>query len=61
MDWFTIGMNRMHKHLAEDAELSLEQFKAAYAVIYNEGLIDYDVEKEIIYDGWLSEEERNDK
>lgn len=39
------------------SEVTPEAFKKVYAFLANEGLIDYDVEKEYLYDNYVEDED----
>lgn len=55
-DWFDTGYDQMMQYISEASGLSEGQVRDVYAVIYNLGLIDYDVEKEVVFEQFSDEE-----
>ena len=49
-DWYDVGMSKLQKELMEEAGITERQAIDAYAFLSEVGLIDYDVEKEVISD-----------
>ena len=52
-DWYTDALEELKDDGAEESGLSREQFDSAYAFLFNMGVIDYDVEKDILYDVYV--------
>lgn len=53
-DWFDDGYDQMMDYISEASGLSLGQVRDVYAVMHQIGLIDYDIEKEIIWEQFCS-------
>lgn len=49
-DWYDEGMDKIRVELAEAAGITIEQAVTAYGFLSEAGLIDYDVEKEVIFE-----------
>jgi hypothetical protein len=47
-DWYTQALNDMIEDGADETGLTRDQFNDAYTFLFNLGLIDYDIEKEIL-------------
>lgn len=54
-DWFDPGYEKMLNYISEASGLSLGQVKDVYAVMHGIGLIDYDVEKEVVFEQFSDE------
>lgn len=60
-NWFDESYEKLIADIAEIAEISVEAVKEVYSHLSNIGLIDYDVEKEVFWDLYGSEEDLNDE
>jgi NO-binding membrane sensor protein with MHYT domain len=49
-DWYDEAYDRMIEYISETSGLSIGQVRDVYAVMHYLGLIDYDTEKEVIWD-----------
>lgn len=49
-DWFAKSKDELIFDMRIDVGLTEEQARGAYAYLYNVGLIDYDIEKEVLWD-----------
>lgn len=49
-DWYDGALEQMKDDGAEETGLTREQFDTAYTWLFNFGLIDYDVEKDILFE-----------
>lgn len=47
-DWYDNGLEKMFAEFVEETDLSLDQAKRAYGFLSNIGIVDYDIEKEVI-------------
>lgn len=56
-DWFELGYDRLIEDLVEKTDVSEEDVKTVYSWLVNIGLIDYDIEKEIIYEKYCSDDD----
>lgn len=56
-DWFEDGLRRLQAELAEETGITLEYAVAAYGFLSEVGLIDYDVEKEVISERYGDEDD----
>lgn len=56
-NWFDESYEKLIEDIAEIAEISIEAVKEVYSYLSNIGLIDYDVEKEVFWDLYGSEED----
>ena len=56
-DWYDNGLAQLQEEAATETGLDVETFLKAYSWLVNVGLIDYDVEKEFIYDRYGDEED----
>lgn len=54
-NWFDIGYDRLIEDTSTVTSLSIEDVKEVYGYLQSIGLIDYDVEKEIIFDTYFSD------
>jgi len=59
-DWYQRGHNLMIEHISEEAVLSIAQVRDVYAVMRRLGLIDYDLEKEVIEEYFCGEDEEDE-
>lgn len=60
-EWFVEGYDKMMDYISEASGLSLGQVRDVYAVMHGLGLIDYDVEKEVISEQFCDEEDEEDE
>lgn len=60
IDWLDTGYDQMMQYISEVSGLSEGQVRDVYAVIYNLGLIDYDVEKEVVFEQFSDEGSDNE-
>lgn len=56
-DWYDTSKEILFNEAAKETNLSIEQVKEIYSFLSNIGLIDYDIEKEILYDRYVCKEE----
>jgi hypothetical protein len=56
-NWFDEGVLRLQQEIAEYFKLNIEDVKDVYVALSNYGLIDYDTEKEIIWNRYFEDEE----
>lgn len=56
-DWFVEGYDKMMDYISEASGLSPGQVSDVYAVMHSLGLIDYDIEKEVISEQFCDEED----
>jgi len=56
-DWYDNGLVELRKEACEAAEITEEQFIAVYGFLSEIGLIDYDIEKEILFERYGGEDE----
>jgi hypothetical protein len=54
-DWYTGALEQLKDDGAEESGLTREQFDAAYAFLFNFGVIDYDIEKDMLYETYIAE------
>jgi hypothetical protein len=59
-DWYQNGHNLMIDYISEKAVLSIAQVRDAYAVMRRLGLIDYDIEKDVILEYFCDEGEEDE-
>ncbi len=46
-----------YEESAEQSGLTIEQFRAAYSFLSEIGIVDYDIEKEIVFERYSGEED----
>lgn len=56
-DWYDKAKKEFMRDLYFNAEVSPEDAQKVYSYLVNVGLIDYDVEKECLYDIYAEDEE----
>lgn len=56
-DWFDEAQKCLEEEAIAEAGVTAEQFNAVYGFLSEIGLIDYDVEKEVLYDRYIEEED----
>lgn len=49
-DWFDRGVHQLHWDCSVETEVPVEDVKKIYSYLAEVGLIDYDVEKEVVWD-----------
>lgn len=54
-DWYDEGVNKIRIELAEAAGITAEQANKAYGFLNEVGLIDYDIEKDVLYERYNEE------
>lgn len=54
-DWYETGKERLYDDAVAETGLTKEQFKKAYAFLSQINMIDYDLEKEIIFEVYADE------
>ena len=57
MDWYDNGMIEMHQECADSTGLTVEQVKSVYSFLSEIGIIDYDIEKDVVFDRYSGEED----
>lgn len=55
-DWYDDALEQLKEDAVEETGLTREQFDNAYSFLFNFGLIDYDVEKDLLYDTYVDPE-----
>lgn len=60
-EWFVEGYDKMMDYISEASGLSLGQVRDVYSVMHGLGLIDYDIEKEVISEQFCDEEDEEDE
>lgn len=53
-DWFDAATKCLIDEAVADTGLTAEQFNAAYSFLNEVGLIDYDIEKEVLYERYIA-------
>ena len=56
-DWYSISRKEFLFDLWVNTETTPEDAEKIYAYLVNQGLIDYDIEKEYLYDNYVEEED----
>lgn len=56
-DWYSQARAELIDEVVAETGLTAEQFQQAYAFLNEIGLIDYDIEKEVLYDRYIDIEE----
>lgn len=56
-DWYDAGKAEYIRDLAAATRIPREQVERIYAVLTEDSLIDYDIEKDFLYNRYVSEEE----
>ncbi len=56
-DWYDTGKAELFKEASEETELPEEKVKAVYSFLSEIGIIDYDIEKDVVFDRYCSDEE----
>lgn len=56
-DWYENFKQKLFDEVAHDTQLNREDIITVYAELSNLGLIDYDIEKEVLWDLYCTEEE----
>lgn len=59
LDWYKPAREEFMKDLWLFTNVTPEAAQNVYSYLVNEGLIDYDAEKEYLYDNYVEEEERD--
>lgn len=59
-DWFDKGLGMLKEDISKDTGIDLEDVETIYAELVNRGYIDYDTEKEIIWDEYFSNDDLQD-
>lgn len=54
-DWFDDAMAKMIEDGLEETGLTNEQFNSVYNFLYELGLIDYDIEKEVLSERYCTD------
>lgn len=54
-DWFDRGLEDFHREMADEFGVELDLVRTLYYYLSNEGFIDYDTEKELIYERYGEE------
>ncbi len=49
-NWYEVGRDEMFEYLVEETGLTLKQVKSVYVELTHIGLIDYDTEKDVIWE-----------
>jgi len=55
-DWYDAGKAEYMRDLAAATRIPQEQIERLYSLLCEDGLIDYDVEKEFLFDRYENEE-----
>ena len=55
-DWYEKALKEFIFDLAYENELTEHQAKTAYSWLVNKGMIDYDVEKDILFDLYVEDD-----
>lgn len=55
-DWYSTALDEFMLDLWTFTDADPETAKRVYSYLVNEGLIDYDVEKDYLYDNYVEEE-----
>lgn len=55
-DWYDDGLGELKVECAEETGLTIEQVSAVYAFLSEIGLIDYDIEKDVIFERYGDDE-----
>ena len=58
---YKVAYDRMIEYISEASVLSIGQVRDVYAVMHNIGLIDYDIEKEVVWEQFSDEESEEDE
>jgi len=59
-DWYTKARNDFMQDLWSFNEVSPEDAQTIYSYLVNVGLIDYDVEKDFLWDEYVEDEDKDD-
>ncbi len=54
-DWFDRAQEMLEADACKQTGLTLDQFNAVYGFLSEIGLIDYDVEKEVLYERYIED------
>ena len=55
-DWYDQAQEMLEADVCKHAGVSREQFNAVYGFLNDIGLIDYDTEKEVLYERYVDDE-----
>lgn len=58
-DWYYKGMQELREEASEKTGLTIDQVQAVYSFLNEIGIIDYDIEKEIVFDRYCSDDEED--
>lgn len=56
-DWYDSGIAALYEEGAEQTGLTIEQFKAAYSFLSEIGIVDYDIEKDVVFERYCADDE----
>lgn len=56
-NWFDESLEKLYNEIAEGTGLAVDQVQYVYTYLANFGLIDYDIEKELLYDYYVDGDE----
>lgn len=54
-DWYERAQEMLEADACKHANVSVDQFTAIYSFLNEIGLIDYDIEKEVLYERYIEE------
>lgn len=60
-DWYDKALEEFIEEASTYLKVSPEKFTEIYGYLSNIGLVDYDIEKEYLYDNFSDEEETTDE
>ena len=56
-DWYTKGRAELIEEIVEECGVSEDQANSVYSFLSEIGIVDYDIEKDVIFDRYCSDEE----
>jgi hypothetical protein len=56
-NWYDESLQKLYYDIVEETEVPIEDVQRVYSFLVNFGLIDYDCEKELLWNEYVSEEE----
>jgi hypothetical protein len=56
-DWYEEGYDQLIEDIVKETKVSKDHVKLVYSYLVNVGIIDYDIEKEVIFGLYGEEEE----
>lgn len=59
-DWYDKALKEFMFDGPLFSEVTVESFEKVYNFLRNEGLVDYDVEREYLYDNYVEDEDKNE-